>query len=283
MSGCYCCRRPQHKMDVDAALNELGMLSTVTDSRRQYLQERARRSRNRTQSEQGTSYTSGHLRLAETTGSPSKAFQIVTLNPQYVTSLSSASETHCNSDIYSKTSNESYASTVDGSFNLKTLPMKDPELIKTMSSLHLGTKYKDDNLEFESRRSRLTRVKLERVRRFKRPYDIPWKYAMETRYAIGVQQQEDIVNCNYYSPEQLENTVHLANTAPTSNLKRCSSNSNTPEKLKQEELTSLNRSRSMDDLDPLKFKSAEAENHNYVLQKREIDRMSQHLKNLQVD
>lgn len=38
-AGCYCCERvTSAKMDIDSALNELGMLSSVTESRKQYLQ-----------------------------------------------------------------------------------------------------------------------------------------------------------------------------------------------------------------------------------------------------
>ena len=43
-SSCYCCvRLPQthsSRMDIDTALNELGMLSSVTESRRQFMRER---------------------------------------------------------------------------------------------------------------------------------------------------------------------------------------------------------------------------------------------------
>jgi hypothetical protein len=38
-SGCYCCGvAPSARMDIDAALDELGMLSSVTESRKQYMQ-----------------------------------------------------------------------------------------------------------------------------------------------------------------------------------------------------------------------------------------------------
>lgn len=88
-SGCYCCNPVPAGMDVDSALHELGMISSVTNSRREYLRERNR-----------------HTRAKELT--QSSRFKIVQIDPTYVTGFSSSTSTDPGSPFTSdKDSNRS--------------------------------------------------------------------------------------------------------------------------------------------------------------------------------
>ncbi|XP_074656926.1 uncharacterized protein LOC141910110 [Tubulanus polymorphus] len=96
-NNCYCCASPPAGgVDLDNALHELGMLSTVTESRRQYLRERADRARAKSESDK-------EIRMNSTTAtglsaalphSPGVSYdvdagvQIVQMDPKYVIGVS---------------------------------------------------------------------------------------------------------------------------------------------------------------------------------------------------
>lgn len=264
-------------MDIDAALNELGMLSSVTESRRQFLQERKltssavspstpiRLPRDRQLSEPGAM-------PATPTNSPQRGtYRILHINPQYVASVTTLQASGCNADTPGPANSgflDSNRLTVaQEGFSLPVPPF--------------GAKYSQDMLERDSQTSRLARVKLARLKRFKRPYEVPWRHSTEVCYS------------SYSTSPGTSNDSHLAAsvavvTTPDrltrggSDHKLSNSNASTPEKLSAQRKQSMQRSRSLDELDFAKIQLAEAENHNIVLQKREIDNMSHHLRNLQV-
>jgi hypothetical protein len=70
--SCYCCKNTKQAMDIDTALDDLGMLSTITNSRKQYLRERIR-----TRSETAHSDTSA------------RSLHIVRLDKNYVNDITS--------------------------------------------------------------------------------------------------------------------------------------------------------------------------------------------------
>ncbi len=258
-NSCYCCTKPPKLtsgMDIDVALNELGMLSTVTDSRREYLQERARQDRaghrrDRNLSEPGTSAS------PTPSNSPSKGtYQILQMNPQYVISLS-------------------------------TTGPKMEDRISNISrdlSSNFGAKYSQENIEYEVKTSRVARTKLARLKRFRKPYEVPWRnstgeHCYRTPYfgPLLSQSQASAAAAAIGTPEK---TTRGADRASNSN-------TSTPEKQNSSSLLSVEvtvpRSKSLDELDFAKLRLAEAENHNFILEKKEIDKMSQHLQNLQVN
>ena len=272
MSGCYCCAKPTStttsvsSMDLDTALNELGMLSTVTDGRHQYRKEQASgitaRRRDRQLSEPSVA-----------TGTPSNSpqrgtYQIVHINPTYVTSLTTVPGSVCYPG-----NQEDMVGCPDA--NSLTVA-RDPVLLPVPT---FGAKYSQDSLERDSRATRLTRMKLARLKRFKRPYDVPWRQTSDFSF-------QGALPCPVPQETQLAATV--VTTTPDrlcrggSDNKLSNSNASTPEKASVQRTLSLQRSRSLDELDFAKLQHAETENHNTVLEKREIDNMSHHLRNLQV-
>ena len=228
-TGCYCCRNaPQPTaMDLDTALNELGMLAAVTESRRQYLHERSRSKSESQGNDSDPSLTN------QSTG-----IRIINMNPQYVVGVSTGSNI--------VTGNQA---------------SKHSQSEQAGSSNPLGSKYSQDSLESDARASRVARVKLSRIKRFRKPYVVPWRLRNEPDLAQNFTVK---INC------KLEKSV-------------ISSNTSTPEKLPQEvNLPLVTRSKSLDDLDLSKLQIAEAEKNNYIIQKKEIETMSQNLKDLQV-
>ncbi|XP_013402125.1 uncharacterized protein LOC106167799 [Lingula anatina] len=315
--SCYCCqtspslralsssssssstRDPNRNMDVDAALHELGMLSSVTDGRRQFLRERSR-----TRSEQGTSFTVGGGSLCgtgdtdiENNYSPGKTpFQIISMNPSYVTSFTNTPTPLPETASVNVISTRGY------------LNMQTAEIADNMNNLSLGSNYhRQRSPRDEHHNTRLMRLKMARLRRWRKPYEVPWRSSLELGgFSSGFSGGSGLTCSPSSSCSSTTGTNSNGNCqTPTREgpscgsdgdvdkdgkpgMKRCASNSNTPEKLKQAishlptGLT-FHRSRSMDDLDIKKFPSAQAENLNYMLEKREIDSMSQHLSDLKVD
>ena len=248
----YCCSRPSRLsgMDIDAALSELGMLSSVTESRRQYLieksrQERLLRPRDRNLSESSTHPTPSN--------SPNKGgYEIVHINPQFVTSLSAGSLNR--------------AAEKSNGANSKT-------------ALTIGAKYSQENIEYEAKSSRLARVKMARLKRFRKPYDVPWRNQMEICYQA--------YSTPYLSPPP-KPTLSFKVETPDMSTRAADcvniSNTSTPEKnLQGPREGTVIRSRSLDELDFAKLRLAEAENHSFVAQKKEIENVSQHLQNLQMN
>lgn len=256
-------------MDVDAALNELGMLSSVTDSRKQYVCERTRR-RVRQVSEPGNSGLSVETSMSEACMTPSNSpnkgmYQIVTLNPQFVTSLSAG------------------------------MAALDAAVIQDASPQHidqLGSRYCQESLDFEAKTSRLSRLKCSRIRRYRKPYEVPWlqRHSIDVCYssvdaASPENSNDSTASC---STPPIDSSLNLGpfstpeKTRPTESMCK-SSDTTTPEKSAVTTPAPVTRSKSLDDLDFSKLKLAEAENQNFIVQKKEIDSMSQYLQNLNVN
>lgn len=138
-SGCYCCNPVPAGMDVDSALHELGLISSVTNSRREYLRERNR-----------------HTRAKELT--QSSRFKIVQIDPTYVTGFSSSTSTDPGSPFTSdKDSNRSAHSIEFGT------GYRDPE--------------EEANIRrnMKCRITRMSRLRAGRYQRFRKPYEVPWR------------------------------------------------------------------------------------------------------------
>ena len=284
-AGCYCCVKPpsvSSSMDIDSALNELGMLSSVTESRRQFMHERERYLQRRVSRERyvseptdnqtngacaGSEYATISENLATSlqtpSNSPSKGstYQIVQLNKQYVTGVSTCSPTKGDSDFQ------------------EPVRMELPTTSSAQTWLDFGQKYSSDTVSQETKVGRLAKSKLaSRVRRFKKPYDLPWRHSIESYYfdhsASSTATSSSTISSGFMcTPDKSRPADKVA----------CSSNSSTPEKCQTApQGSTVPRSKSLDDLDFAKLRLAEAENHNLILEKREIDRVSQHLKDLHV-
>lgn len=265
-SACYCCNpiKPAAGMELDTALHELGMLSSVTESRRQYLQEKARRdslekSRMRNLSEPSL----GSLVHATPTNSPTKqgsqGYQVLQINPQYVVSLSTScfgKDSH--SDHYNR----------DASERSTPSTMAETDLSSRAAAVSIGAKYSQENVEYQAKSCRIARCRLARLKRFRKPYEVPW-HGMEKRYNISY-------------PKPLPGpTLVMPQTARIPLSSEGNRSTNTPEK-PLGELASVHRSRSLDELDFSKLQLAEAENHNFILEKKEIDTVSNNLQKLHV-
>ncbi|KAL3889916.1 hypothetical protein ACJMK2_002234 [Sinanodonta woodiana] len=147
--ACYCCSRHSNKMDIDSALNELGMLSTITESRKQYLQER-----NRTRSE--SSLTSKE-KLAPL--SPNR-YQIIHIDKKYVTGIS---------DFVN--SNAQCSTGPQNSFDIgRSLESSPPvaDFVSSYSKL-------PNLLESEIQRKLMSKIRHAKSRRFRKPYAVPWR------------------------------------------------------------------------------------------------------------
>lgn len=139
-----CCRY-RTTLEIDAALNELGMLSTVPECRKQYL-----RDHNRTKSESSTANPPHRSRSQE-------PFKILHIEPAYITGFSVERTVTPNSKIY-------------GSSSLF-------RALKTSEkNLDLG-KYRTNvgDVESEAKNRRTTKSRLSRSQRFKKPYEVPWR------------------------------------------------------------------------------------------------------------
>ena len=254
-SQCYCCGTAlSHGLDIDAALNELGMLSTAAEGQREF--QRDRQHRQRYVSEPAGLSTSVCPTPATSPARPS--YQVVQLNTQYVTDVSTGSPPKL---------------TDQHSLDLQSLNFKfDKDGPPAACRLEFGDKFSKENLEAESQRGRLARLKLSRMKRFQRPYDLPWKHKMERHYTERSYSLNVPITNLLSTPER----TRLAD-------KECNSNSTTPEKPTSSSFCTVPRSKSLDELDFAKLHLAEAENHSFIQEKRDIETVSQHLKDLHVN
>lgn len=133
--SCYCCKERSNAMDVDAALDELGMLSTVTNSRRQYLRERVRT-------------------RSETIHSETKSLNIVQLDKNFVSSISSGTF-------------GTFYPTVDPGENI----VVDPN---SPGSSNMD-QYRDTPTLRNREKQKCIRRSLLRKNRYKKPYEVPWR------------------------------------------------------------------------------------------------------------
>ena len=275
------------------------MLSTTSNSRREYLRERSAR-REKTLSEPGLArnysepiglYTAdeasnGAAMSPPTAPTPSNSpsrpghlgpgYQIVRINPQFVTSLTAASPTANRlsptglTSVCQPSSLTSAAAAV-----IATTTRREPEEVQ-LRVIEFGAKYSQDALEHESYTNRTRRTKLARLKRFKKPYEVPWRHQVEQCFLKPPV-------CAIGNPEIP--VIHSAD-------RPCASNTSTPEKNgttggrrhSQTEPCTVTRSKSLDEIDFNKLRLAESMNHNFSsTQGLEIDSMAQNLQNLQVN
>lgn len=153
-SSCYCCKNTKQAMDIDTALDDLGMLSTITNSRKQYLRERIR-----TRSETAHSDTSA------------RSLHIVRLDKNYV------------NDITSGTFGTFYPS-IDPGSDISVDPNSPSSSL--MSNNH--NKYRDSPSIVKSSQPKCIRRSLLRKNRYKKPYEVPWRLTNQTE---TVMQHDD--------------------------------------------------------------------------------------------
>lgn len=260
-SSCYCCARPSSakEMDLDAALHELDMLSTPTESRRQFLAER-----NRSKSESGSSAVSRKVGV-ESSESSANGYQIIQINPTFVTGFMSEVEMPCKERVTPNSSSPKGASSYRGACSSGYTPCA------------LGGSYRQDpdSLESEVRMHRLARIKLGRQRRFRKPYEVPWRL----HHSLPLPEiQPPISPRDHRPPDPGELKIEAPSSPKTVNPSK--SNNSSPVKISS---LVIHRSKSLDDLDLAKLKITEfSQDQNFVSQRQEIDQMSQDLKDLQM-
>ena len=213
-------------MDVDAALYELGMLSTVTDSRHQYLRER-----NRTISENSA--------ISPKPRTCTNGYHIVQIDKHYVAGLSLNQLTTVHKSPSESTLHND--SIIDGLFSQRSLSNSPPFLsqlpeqgsstgVVVVDSRAKQLKAKQSSpLELQSSANRLARVKLSRAYRHRRPYSLSGRL--------------------YHSMH--ESDFH---SEELSDRNQSKSNVSSPVKGGDEATQLLPRSRSLDNLDMAKLK-----------------------------
>lgn len=288
-------------MDLDSALNELGMLSSVCDGKQQYLVERRKKEkpsglRERklsepaslvAQSQHKTTSLSKPDSTSTPNNSPTKAspYQVVQLNPKFVTHFSTA---------------------LSGS-----------------DSPGQSKKYSPDNWEMDASSRSLTKIRLTRSKRFKKPYEMPWlqRHSIDTCYPSSVLGNNQLTNddkpLQKLSPslsdinicsrpvsasislfdrvgetssslfdrvdktQRINDRNDLAKTSNSDSL-HCNGDGNgnhCPHAIQGH----VSRSKSLDELDFANLKVAEYETKNLIQERKEIDNMSNYLQNLHVN
>ncbi|CAI9729056.1 Hypothetical predicted protein [Octopus vulgaris] len=227
---CYCCSdkgKTSEEMDLDEALNELGMLSTVTESRKQYLREK-----------QTTSRVARLYKNMDNRQQGKKKIGVIHFNPEYIAKVTIGSN-QPSSNIW-----------IQDTFEENNL-----DFFKNYQK-------RTESIEADMRSRRLERYRLGRIRRFRRPYEVPWRL-MEP-LPSNVSQENDSLE-----PQSKSNS--------SSPIKYTSSSSSSSS-------CSLTRSRSFDNLNfaMLKIASDILEETNFSLCKQEIETVSANMRNLQV-
>ncbi|KAK3087912.1 hypothetical protein FSP39_012386 [Pinctada imbricata] len=235
--SCYCCAQPQvNKMDIDSALDELGMLSSVTTSRRQFLSEQKR-----TASDSCLEDLSSSSRIT-------RRFQVVKIDPKYVTGVTMNSKSQ---HVWIPLSDDSPPQT-------KNLPNS------SSSASDFGMKYREMTSSEEASQNRrrcirMSRIRAGRYKRFQKPYEVPWRI-------------------NQSLPET---DLRLAEQ---SDLSQSKSNTSSPVKgVKATSDPRLTRSRSLGNIDFSKLNISDIIVKNSKSHEREeMESVSHHLENLHV-
>ena len=144
-------------MDIDSALNELGMLSTVTNSRRQFLSEQKRVSSDPGRKDQAVS------------PGPSR-FQVLQLDPKYVTGFSVESKPQ---QVWIPINPPE-----DSGRTSACVPVLPSDVRQENSDF--GMKYREMTSSEEvsqNRRKlvRMSRMRAGRYKRYQKPYEVPWR------------------------------------------------------------------------------------------------------------
>ncbi|XP_014681623.1 PREDICTED: uncharacterized protein LOC106821370 [Priapulus caudatus] len=237
VSACYCCHGNSpppastsscplpSAMDIDSALHELGMLSTVTESRRQFLRERE---------------CAREPKPSSNPNSPAKpGFRVLHMNSQYVTGLLVA----------------------PASAAVRTGRTKSLRGLRERNR-NVGAPYaRADAAAAVAAGPGKSAGRMRSARRFKRPYQVPWHDSAHTTARDAS------------APPPVD-------PPPPARERNISESSELP----QWEPAGFARSKSLDDLrvDLGKLLEVPAEGRSVVRDKKEIDKVSQHLQNLQV-
>lgn len=219
--SCYCCKdlaKAEFETELDKTLNELEMLGTMVKNK--LLRET-----------QTASSTSRITRLYKNTDNRQQGrknnFEVIHFNPQYITQV--------------------------------TIDSDQPSHKVWLPKLDFGKDYRKSisDLESDSRVRRLERCRLGRIRRFRRPYEVPWRL-MDPMPSYSSQDNED-----------------------SSDL-QSKSNSSSP--VKYTSSCTLPRSRSFDNMNfaMLQIATDILEETNFSLCKQEIETVSANMRNLQV-
>ena len=183
-SGCYCCRKPSTKMDIDMALDELGMLSTITESRKQYLHERSR-----TRSE-GSLVVKNKLNSA-TIGN-SNAYHIVQIDRNFVTGFSDSMKV---SDTKLKSELEldpplPVVNSDDVFVDPRRSSTSPPEEVEVR--IESRRKYRCETVSSRNRRILARKRSLQ-------PYEVPWRLTQSF-------QESDLLSCRQEISESKSNS-----------------------------------------------------------------------------
>jgi hypothetical protein len=238
-------------MDLDTALNELGMLSTVTESRKQYLREK--RARAKSESEKESVSNVGSSSSQELEEVP-RGYQVLKMNPKYIVGLSSSPK--------------------KDSFRARGRSMSEPA---SAMSTELGFfsragKYSKSSMDVERKTSRVARVKLSRIRRYQQPYNLPWWLSK----SLSQDEAGPVASTSTYS-SSLDSAMGL----------KLDSDLSQAEGLQ----FSFHRSKSLNDLNLAKLNlgsnTAEGQSDGAKCsvdsQRKEIDSVSEHLRELHVN
>lgn len=238
--------------DLDSALNELGMLSGVTESRRQYLRESARRAALTRQRQRYLSEPQQHS-TATPSNSPVKprGYKVVRLNEAFVTSLGSCSKP------------PSLSSAAAPSFSEEKITNDQKSVVNQALQKGPG------------------KQKLSRLKKFRKPYEVPWRHSIETCYGLRDKFTFAQNGVSSRASSSSDSVTSQADFLRPDERARGSSNQSTPEKAsrRRRQNVTVTRSRSLDDLDLSKLRLAEKE-RDYAKEKRDIESVSANLKNL---
>ncbi|ESO85985.1 hypothetical protein LOTGIDRAFT_235581 [Lottia gigantea] len=227
--SCYCCRPFASELnELDMALNELGMLSCVTNSREEYVQELKH------------SHSQSYLTdKNESCVLKQNGLKIIQIDTDFVTGVTMDKPRR-------KYSLQPAVTNGHLSYN-------DFEPV----SSHWRNSYRNqlNSFEEEARNSRLMRIRNSRLRRFRKPYNVPGRL--------------------YHSMQEPDIPLDFDNSSPKHISK---SNSNSPNKITTGTLT---RSKSLDNLDLARLKLTEL-CPDSVEDKQSIDQVSFDFNNLQV-
>lgn len=217
-------------LDLDFALNELGMLSTVTNSRREYLLE----SRARTSASQRTDRTRKLEKKSQS--SPNLAslsrmngFRILHLDNKYVTNVS------CDKSVNSPYSCGPLPDSADGPAIVSQSPRsvyRDPQLIETMTAAHRRRSF-----------PRMSRMRKNRYNHMRLPYQIP-KRLCDSMQEMNLEASYSL-NANFRPLSFPESKTQVSSSTQQMPLCHSRSNTNSPAKADRQDLT---RSHSVEDL-----------------------------------
>ncbi|XP_060067401.1 uncharacterized protein LOC132547634 [Ylistrum balloti] len=250
-SGCYfCVKPPERGMDLDSALNELGMLSSVTNSRKEFRKERKR----------STSESAASLSFNEpvprpfnepvpfTEPSPSfhgKGFHILQVDPNYVTGFSADFPVVMNvpkSDFDLSVNPPKIPSTSE------TSPILDPRSRDCFCPSGTCQQSEVTPKQMVPKRSMLRKG---RYKRYLKPYEVPWR--------LHNSLPEAEIHCQEHSKSNDSSPVKALSGGP------------------------LTRSRSLNNLESARARLADIfeESHApHAADRQEIDKVSQQIENL---